>query len=144
MSTFTVTIDLPHAPADLFRFLAEPRNRPLWQSSLRSVTDVDEGEPHAGQHWRDVTKVGVRPAMQLTELVPYRVIAETGTWRGVDGLLTLRFLKTQQGTRLTAEGRVIGHGPFVLAALVSGRFAPETIRKDLLRASAVLSERSRA
>jgi uncharacterized protein YndB with AHSA1/START domain len=141
MSEFTVTIDLPHPPSDLFRFLAEPRNRPLWQSSLRTVTDVDEGEPHPGQHWRDVTKVGIKPQMQLTELVPYRVISETGTWRGVDGLLTLRFLKTSSGTRLTAEGRVIGHGPFALAAAVSGRFAPETIRKDLLRASEVLSGR---
>ena len=141
MSEFTVTIDLPHPPAELFRFLAEPRNRPLWQSSLRTVTDVDEGEPHPGQHWRDVTKVGIKPQMQLTELVPYRVIAETGTWRGVDGLLTLRFLKTSSGTRLTAEGRVIGHGPFALAAAVSGRFAPETIRKDLLRASDVLRAR---
>ena len=144
MSTFTVTIDLPHAPADLFHFLAEPRNRPLWQSSLRTVTDVDEGEPHAGQQWRDVTKVGVRPAMQLTELVPYRVIAETGSWRGVDGLLALRFLKITQGTRVTAEGRVIGHGPFALAAAISSRFAPETIRTDLLRASEVLSGRTTA
>ncbi len=141
MSEFTVTIDLPHPPSDLFRFLAEPRNRPLWQSSLRAVAEVDDGEPHPGQHWRDVTKVGIKPQMQLTELVPYRVISETGTWRGVDGLLTLRFLKTSQGTRLTAEGRVIGHGPFALAAAVSGRFAPETIRKDLLRASEVLSAR---
>ena len=139
-----MTIDLPHSPADLFRFLAEPRNRPLWQSSLRTVTEVDEGEPHPGQQWRDVTKVGIRPHMELTELTPYRVIAETGTWRGVDGLLTLRFLKIQQGTRLTAEGRLIGHGPFALAAAVSGRWAPETIRKDLLRASAVLSERATA
>jgi uncharacterized protein YndB with AHSA1/START domain len=144
VSTFTVTIDLPHPPADLFHFLAEPRNRPLWQSSLRTVTDVDEGEPRAGQHWRDVTKVGIKPQMQLTELVPYRVIAETGTWRGVDGLLTLRFVKTALGTRVSAEGRVIGRGPFALAALISGRFAPETIRKDLLRASEVLSGRERA
>ncbi len=142
MTTFTVTIDLPHPPADLFHFLAEPRNRPLWQSSLRTVVDVDEGEPHTGQQWRDVTKVGIRPWMELTELTPYRVISETGTWRGVDGLLTLRFLKTGQGTRVTAEGRLIGHGPFALAAAVSGRWAPETIRKDLLRASDVLTERA--
>ena len=144
MSTFTVTVDLPHPPADLFRFLAEPRNRPLWQSSLRTVTDIDQGDPHPGMQWRDVTKVGIKPQMQLTELVPYRVIAETGTWRGVDGLLTLRFVKTALGTRVSAEGRVIGRGPFALAALISGRFAPETIRKDLLRASEVLSGRERA
>jgi uncharacterized protein YndB with AHSA1/START domain len=144
MSAFTVTLDLPHPPADLFRFLAEPRNRPLWQSSLRTVTDIDQGEPHPGMQWRDVTKVGIKPWMELTEVVPFRVISETGTWRGVDGLLTMRFLKTSQGTRVTAEGRLIGHGPFAVAASVSGRWAPETIRKDLLRASDVLSERRRA
>jgi len=141
VSDFSVTLELPHPPSALFRFLADPRNRPLWQSSLRTVADVDAGEPHAGQHWRDVTKVGIKPWMELTEVVPFRVISETGTWRGVDGLLSLRFLKTSQGTRVTAEGRLIGHGPFGLAASVSGRWAPETIRKDLLRASDVLSER---
>jgi hypothetical protein len=79
--------------------------------------------------------------MEITELTPYRVLSETGTWRGVDGLLTLRFVRIRQGTRLTAEGRLIGHGPFALAAAVSGRWAPETIRKDLLRASEVLADR---
>ena len=140
MTTFTVSVDLPHPPGDLFRFLAEPRNRPLWQSSLRTVTDVDQGDPHPGMQWRDVTKVGIKPWMELTEVVPFRVISETGTWRGVDGLLTLRFMKTGQGTRVTAEGRLIGHGPFALAASVSGRWAPETIRKDLMRAAEVISE----
>jgi uncharacterized protein YndB with AHSA1/START domain len=141
MSTFTVTVDLPHPPPDLFRFLAEPRNRPLWQASLKTVSDIDQGEPHPGMQWRDVTKVGIKPSMELTELVPFRLLSESGTWHGVDGLLTMRFLKTAQGTRVTAEGRLIGHGPFALAAAVSGRWAPETIRKDLLRASDVLTER---
>jgi phytoene dehydrogenase-like protein len=139
MSTFTVSIDLPHPPPVLFRFLAEPRNRPIWQSSLRTVADVDAGEPHPGQQWRDVTKVGIRPWMELTELVPYRLIAESGSWHGVEGMLTLRFLKTQQGTRLTAEGQLLGRGPFAVAAAATGRWAPETIRKDLLRASELLS-----
>ena len=143
MSTFTVTMDLPHPPQALFRFLAEPRNRPMWQSTLRTVTDVDGGEPHPGMQWRDVTKVGIKPWMELTDLVPYRLIGESGTWHGVDGILSLRFLKIQQGTRVTADGRLIGHGPFALAASVSGRWAPETIRKDLLLASEVLSQRGR-
>ncbi len=141
VSDFTVTLDLPHDPGTLFRFFAEPRNRPLWQSSLRAVTDVDHGEPHPGMRWRDVTKAGIRPRMQLTELVPYRVITETGAWRGVDGVLTLRFVKTGQGCRLAAEGRLTGRGVFKVAAAVGGRFAPEEIRKDLLRASEVLGQR---
>jgi phytoene dehydrogenase-like protein len=139
MNAFTVSVDLPHPPPVLFRFLAEPRNRPIWQSSLRTVADVDEGEPHAGQQWRDVTKVGIRPWMELTELVPYRLIGESGNWHGVDGILTLRFLRIQQGTRVTVEGELLGRGPFAIAAAATGLWAPETIRKDLLRASEVLS-----
>jgi hypothetical protein len=141
MGSFSVTLDLPHEPAALFRYLAEPRNRPEWQSSLRAVADVDEGEPHAGMQWRDITKVGIKPHMQLTELTPFRTIAELGTWHGVDGLLTLRFLKTGEGTRLTAEGRVIGRGPFAVAAAVAGRWAPATIEADLRRASNALASR---
>ena len=76
--------------------------------------------------------------MEITELTPYRLLVETGTWRGVDGVLTMRFLKTQQGTRLTAEGRMVGHRAFAVAAAVSNRLAPETIRKDLLRASQLI------
>jgi uncharacterized protein YndB with AHSA1/START domain len=141
MSEFSVTLELPHPPATLFRFLADPHNRSSWQSSLKTVVDVDDGEPRVGMRWRDVTKVGIRPEMEITELTPYRVLGESGHWRGVDGLLTMRFVKTRTGTRLTTEGRLVGDGPFSLAALVGGRLAPETVRKDLLRASELLRAR---
>jgi uncharacterized protein YndB with AHSA1/START domain len=140
VSDFSVTLELPHPPSAMFRFLADPHNRPLWQSSLRAIADVDDGEPRVGMTWCDVTKVGIKPSMEITQLTPYRVLAEAGTWRGVEGLLTMRFVKTSQGTRLTAEGRLTGHGAFALAAVFTGRFAPETIRKDLLRASVLLGE----
>lgn len=142
MSDFSVTLELPHPPSEVFRFLADPYNRPLWQASLKAVADVDDGEPRVGMTWCDVTKVGLRPSMAITELTPYRVLAESGTWRGVDGLLTMSFVRTQQGTRLTAAGRLTGHGAFAVAASLSGRLAPATIRKDLLRASEVLTARS--
>jgi uncharacterized protein YndB with AHSA1/START domain len=141
MTDFSLTLELPHPPAALFRFLADPRNRPLWQASLRAVVDVDAGDPAVGMRWRDVTKVGIKPWMEITELTPYRVLSETGTWRGVEGRLTLRFAETERGTRLTAEGRLIGHGSFRVVTAISGRWAPETIRKDLLRASEALTDR---
>lgn len=141
MTDFSVTLDLPHAPPVLFRFLADPRNRPLWQSSLRTVSRLDPGEPRRGMRWRDVTKVGVRPEMEIVELTPSRVLAETGRWRGVDGLLTMTFTETASGTRLTTEGRLVGRGPYAVAAAVSRRLAPEAIRKDLLRASEILTQR---
>jgi uncharacterized protein YndB with AHSA1/START domain len=139
VTDFTVTLELSHPPPVVFRFLAEPRNRPLWQASLRSVADVDDGEPRVGMRWRDVTKVGIKPRMEITELTPYRLLVETGAWRGVEGELTMRFVKTTQGTRLTAEGRMVGHRAFAVAAAISNRLAPDTIRKDLLRASQILS-----
>jgi hypothetical protein len=92
-------------------------------------------------HWRDVTKLGVKPHLQLTELVPFRTLSELGTWHGVDGMLTLRFVKVGDGTRLTAEGRVIGRGPFAVAAAVAGRWAPGTITADLKRASEALTSK---
>jgi uncharacterized protein YndB with AHSA1/START domain len=141
MSHFTVTVELPHPPASVFGFLADPRNRPRWQASLRTVTDLDAGDPAVGMRWRDVTKTGIKPWMQITELTPYTMLAETGTWRGVEGLLTLRFMSTPQGTRITAEGHLSGRGPFALVAALGGRWAAQTIRKDLLRASEVLTGR---
>jgi uncharacterized protein YndB with AHSA1/START domain len=142
MGSFSITLALPHEPPVLFRYLADPHNRPEWQSSLRAVDEVDDGEPHAGMHWRDVTKVGVKPQMQLTEVTPFRTLAEVGTWRGVDAVLTLRFVKVASGTRLTAEGRVIGRGPFALAAAVAGRLAPGAVEADLRRASEALAGKS--
>jgi uncharacterized protein YndB with AHSA1/START domain len=138
VGSFSVTLDLPHAPEVLFRYLADPQNRPEWQSSLRSVDEVDEGEPREGMQWRDVTKVGLKPHMRLTEVVPFRTLSEVGTWQGVEGLLTLRFVAVGDGTRLTAEGSVTGRGAFAVAAAVAGRFAPATIKADLERASSAL------
>ncbi|MGC4110389.1 MAG: SRPBCC family protein [Nocardioides sp.] len=141
MNDFSVTVEMPHPPSAVFKFLADPRNRPLWQASLKSVADVDAGEPRVGMSWTDVTKVGLKPAMSITELTPFRVLTEKGTWRGVEGVLTMKFVKTQQGTRLTTEGRLTGQGAFALAAAFTGRLAPQTVRKDLLRASEILSGR---
>src|SRR3712207_7914381 len=41
-------------------YLAAPRNRPRWQSSLRRVEDV-VGDGGPGTTWTDVTAVGARP-----------------------------------------------------------------------------------
>ena len=46
-----------------FAYLADPRNRPEWQSSLRRVELLDEGEPRVGMRWRDHTAVRMVPEM---------------------------------------------------------------------------------
>ena len=136
------TVEMP-VPAEVaFRFLCDPRNRPQWQSSLRSVEVTPDEEPHLGQTWRDVTSVGVRPLMETTELLPYKVWTERGSWRGVTATLTLRFTETPGGCRVRAEGEVSGGGPWAVPALVAGLLGSAAIASDLRRASRVLEGRT--
>ena len=56
-----VDFDVPVEVA--FAYLADPRNRPEWQSSLKSVEMLDDGEPRVGMRWRDVTSARIVPEM---------------------------------------------------------------------------------
>jgi len=139
----TTSIDMPHPPEVAFTYLVEPRNRPEWQASLVSVKlDDRDARPAVGMTWRDTMIIGFKPAMEITELVPYRVFAERGRWGGIEGLLVLRFVATPTGCRINAEGRVEGSGPLAAAALrAAGLVASRSIRSDLQRASRILTDR---
>ncbi|MGI9157675.1 MAG: SRPBCC family protein [Marmoricola sp.] len=140
MSAPGVTFTQP--PDVVFGYLVDPRNRPEWQSSLRAVEMLDDGEPRVGMRWRDLTSAGVRPQLRITELTPYRVWSETGTWRGVTADLTLRFTAVAGGTRVTVEVDVRGTGVWGLVAPVVRRLAPGAIAHDMARAGEVLDARS--
>ena len=88
-----VVVPFPVSREVAFDYLADPRHRPEWQSSLARVEDVD-GEPRVGQTWVDVTRPGLRPRMETTELDRPRRWAERGTWRGIAATLVLDFAQT--------------------------------------------------
>jgi uncharacterized protein YndB with AHSA1/START domain len=135
-------VPFAQSPDVVFGYLADPRNRPEWQSSLRAVDLQDEGEPRVGMRWRDLTSAGVRPQLRITELTPYRVWSETGTWRGVTADLSLRFTAVPGGTRVTVEVDVRGSGVWAVVAPVVRRLAPGAITHDLARAARLLGARS--
>ena len=140
--TIAATVDMP-VPAEVaFRYLADPRNRPEWQSSLRSVEVPPDEEPHLGQSWRETTSVGVRPHLETTELTPFKVWAERGHWRGVTATLALQFTETPRGCRVRAEGEVSGSGLWAAPAAAAGLLGSAAIASDLRRASRVLSRRT--
>jgi Polyketide cyclase / dehydrase and lipid transport len=129
-------------PAEVaFDFLVDPRNRPVWQSSLRRVEEV-AGDPHVGQTWVDVTSPGLRPAMRTTVLDRPSCWAEQGTWRGVAATLTLRFAPAATGCEVTAEVTVTGRGPIRVLGPVLEWAARRAVPTDLERAARILSERS--
>jgi len=139
---FSTTLDLPHPTKLAFTYLVDPRNRPEWQASLLSVRLEDRDAAAAvGLTWQDTTVAGVKPTMEITELVPYRIFSERGRWGGIEGLLTMRFVATGKGCRLTASGSLEGSGPWSAAVRAAGLLAARSIHSDLQRASQVLTDR---
>lgn len=135
-------VDMP-VPAEVaFRYLCDPRHRPEWQSSLRSVDVAADEEPHLGQAWVETTAVGVRPHMETIELTPFKVWTERGRWRGVTATLALHFTDTPGGCRVRAEGDVSGRGAWAVPATVAGLLASAAIAADLRKASRILSRRT--
>jgi hypothetical protein len=128
----------------VFAYLADPRNRPEWQTSLLSVTLPDrDAEPRLGLTWRDNTLALLRPRMEMTRYEPPRVWAERGAWRGVTAQLTMVFDTTPTGCRVRATGSLSGARLLALPVAVAGRLAGPAIRHDLHRAGHVLTRRPR-
>jgi hypothetical protein len=125
-----------------FTYLADPRNRPAWQASLRRVELIDEGEPRVGFRWRDHTAVRMAPEMVITGFETDVLWAETGRWRRIEADLTLRFAPHRGGCSVDAELEVPGNGflrPVSWAASGAGLLA---VRSDLRRAGRILEARA--
>ncbi|WP_439028770.1 SRPBCC family protein [Gordonia terrae] len=135
------------APIDVvFDYLADPSNRPQWQSSLRRVDDLHQIGDRAGglgTSWTDVTVVpGVAPRMEVTACEPGRTWREIGRWRSVDAVLTLTFEERDLGTGVHAEA-VLTVPAVVGLVLSAGRWpAARAVRADLERAARVLAGHS--
>lgn len=101
---FDVPLDVVYA------YLADPRHRPEWQSSLSSVEMIDEGEPRVGLRWRDHTAARIVPVMEITVMEPGEVWAEVGRWRAISAILLLTFEPTATGCVVDVRFRVRGRG----------------------------------
>lgn len=128
-------------PAEVaFDYLADPNNRPLWQSSLARVEDV-AGEVRVGQTWVDVTVPGLRPHLETIELVRPRRWTERGTWRALDATLTLTFEPVAPGgCDVRIEMEIHGRGLATPLAAALTRLSPAAVRSDLKRAARLLAD----
>lgn len=67
-----------------FAYIADPRHRPEWQSSLTAVDMLSEGAPHVGMRWRESPAPLVVFDMEIVALEPNRCWAERGlSWLGI-------------------------------------------------------------
>nr|WP_182380963.1 SRPBCC family protein [Nocardioides sp. WS12] len=130
----------PVPPDRAFGYLADPRNRPAWQSSLRAVADVVPGSDGSftavGTSWTDVTVVpGVRPLLRTVQSdEPVRWVEE-GRFGPTNARLALTFTPCPEGTQVGVEFTVTALGAGRLVTLLSRR----AIVADLRRAAGTLA-----
>jgi hypothetical protein len=130
-------------PVDVaFTYLADPRNRPQWQSSLTRVELLTDGEPRVGTRWRDHTRPGLVPEMEITVLEPGRAWAETGRWRGFSAELTLGFEPAASGCMVEVTFRVRHPGLLAVIARLATLGALVPVRSDVRRAARILASRA--
>lgn len=126
------------APVDVvFGYLADPARRPEWQGSLRRIEAL-RGDGEVGTSWRDVTAVGARPRMEITEVDPATSWAEVGRWRGIEARLRLGFAEVPAGTVVTATVDVTSTPMLLPVSWVLRRLAPYAVRGDLQQAARAL------
>ena len=142
MTGFRASVDLPVPVEVAYAYLSDPRNRPEWQPSLRSVTVPADEEPHLGQRWQDTTTVGLKPRLEIVEMDPPHVWTERGWWRGVEVTLSLRFARTPRGCRVDVSGDVGGRGAWAAPAAVAGRLAGPAAAADVRKAGRILARRT--
>jgi uncharacterized protein YndB with AHSA1/START domain len=126
------------APVDVvFDYLSDPSRRPEWQGSLRRIEAL-RGDGAVGTTWRDVTAVGARPRMEVTEVEAATSWAEVGRWRGIEASLRLEFAAAPRGTRVTATVDVTTALIQRPVGWVLRYLAPYAVRDDLRRAAGAL------
>jgi uncharacterized protein YndB with AHSA1/START domain len=125
-------------PVDVvFDYLSDPSRRPEWQGSLRRIEEL-RGDGAVGTTWRDVTAVGARPRMEITDVESTTSWAEVGRWRGIEASLRLEFAVIPQGTRVTATVDVTTTRPQRPVGWALRSLAPYAVRSDLRRAAGAL------
>ncbi|MDF1603910.1 hypothetical protein [Nocardioides sp. YIM 152315] len=148
MKTTTVRIAAPVRVT--FDYVAEPRNRPRWQLSLRRVDVLTDGPTAVGTRWLDRTMVGAAPCLEITAMTSPSATAsgasvgvwsEEGRWRGLTATLALTFVPVAaepSATDVLVRLDFAGTGAWKLPATLLRVLALPAVRADLRRAARII------
>lgn len=91
MMRFSFEQLIRHPLAKVYDYLAEPRNRPAWQSTLRRVDMLTEGPPGLGTRWRERAVGFGTSEMEIVAFDPHRVWGERARAPVGEATITLHF-----------------------------------------------------
>jgi len=126
----------------VFAFLADPENRPRWQSSLRRVELITNGEPRLGTRWRE-QPIGLGwVELEIVRFDQDREWSERAELAFGTFTLTLRFTPEDAATRVHVDAELALRGAARLLGLGARLVLPRAFASDLRRAGRILrSER---
>lgn len=142
MTKLSESVVIERPVEEVFGFLDEPANNPLWQPGTVESRQVTEGPMEVGTRIAQVTHfLGKRMEMIFEISEHVRNKTATARWSGpLAGYSTYTFEEADGATKLTISGEVEGHGFFKLAEPVFAVIAKRELRtsldnlKDLLEA----------
>lgn len=140
---FSLTQLVARPVAEVYAYLAEPRNRPEWQSTLRSVEMLTEGPTRLGTRWKERAIGFGTSEMEIVVFDPDRAWGERARSPVGDATVVLRF---DPGEGHPAATQITLEAELEIPQLVGpiARFILSTIfRRDLARAEAILRARAR-
>src|SRR6476620_7131675 len=91
MLSFRASQSLAQPVSRVFALLSDPRKRPQWQSSLKSVELLDPGEPRVGMRWREAPHGLMSFSLEISRFEPDRVWEERLDSAFVRGRVCMHF-----------------------------------------------------
>ena len=149
MSTFVLRLDIARRTQDVFSFLADSENTPLWYEAVQAVRKLTPGPVRKGTVYEMVRRLPqgrVENEVEVSELEEN----ERVTLHSLSGPtpFTYRYLLEPAGarTRLTLEGEISGEGlagPAGLLAPLAGAFFKRGMAVNLQALKAQLERGAR-
>lgn len=128
------------APVErVFAFLADPENRPRWQSSLRRVQVLTEGEPGVGARWREQPLGLGWVELEIVRFERDRAWSERAELALGTFTLTLRFTPEGTATRVHVDAELALRGAARLLGPGARLVLPRAFASDLRRAGRILA-----
>lgn len=125
------SIEIDRAPADVFRFVADLRNEPLWHVDIASVPADTPAEPEVGR----VVPVKFKPFMGKTdgtftalEVEPGSRIVYRADFAGLQPVITYRVETAGTGARFTRAVEMQPRGFATLMTPMMKRMLPKRNR----------------
>ncbi|HKZ24094.1 MAG TPA: SRPBCC family protein [Thermoplasmata archaeon] len=130
MITFETEVSIRRSSEAVFRFVADGQNAPLWNSAVRAVSKITDGDVAVGTRYhmvRELPMGRVENTYQVVEHDPhetYSIMTLTGP---TPFRYRYRFEATEQGTRV----RLAGDAQLGGVAGLLGPLAAATVRKGV-------------